>query len=272
MPELVSVVMPCHRAAETLELAVNGVLQQTYVQLELLLLVDGDEAATLALARQLAAADARIRLLCSAHNRGVVRARNLGIRLAKGSWLAFCDADDHWLPDKLELQLQLAARTGANVMCSTFWFCRPDRARNQTRLAHLPKKLQYATMLRTNAIPMSTALYQTAVLGKHYFEALPQPYIHEDYAYWLRLMQNTAVQAQCLQQPTTLIRVMSQSRSANKWLALRSHAYILHRVAGLRGFKHSWAMLAYGSWALRKRLKGQHAAAQHQHRLPAFVL
>jgi anthranilate/para-aminobenzoate synthase component II len=53
--------MPCHRAAETLELAVNGVLQQTHVQLELLLLVDGDEAATLALARQVAAADARIR-------------------------------------------------------------------------------------------------------------------------------------------------------------------------------------------------------------------
>lgn len=271
MPELVSVVMPCYRAAETLELAVQGVLQQSHQQLELLLLVDGDEPQTLALAKQLAATDSRIRLFCSAHNRGVVRARNLGTRLAKGQWLSFCDADDYWLADKLEQQLAFATKHHANMVCSSFWFWYADRSTQQTTLARLPKRLHYRLLLQTNAIPMSTAMYRLDALGKHYFESLPAPYIHEDYAFWLRLLQRNDVKPLCMPVPTTLIRVLPQSRSANKWLAMRSHAYILAHVAGLHAFLRIPALLAYAFWAWHKRRKLPAAAEASKAQLPQFV-
>lgn len=253
MSSLVSIVMPCYKAAATLSLAVQGIQAQSYRQWELLLVVDGSHDATAELAGQLAEADARIRLVLSTKNRGVVRARNLGIRLAKGNWLAFCDADDFWQPHKLAAQLALADQTSANLLCSTFWYWYPHRQKDRLKMVRLPKHLRYQTMLRTNAIPMSTAMYGVGALGKQYFEALPSPYIHEDYAYWLRIMQNPKVMAESLQKPTALIRVQPNSRSANKWLALRSHAYILTSVAGLSTAQQTAAMFSYVIWGFLKR-------------------
>lgn len=258
----VSIVMPCFKAEKTLLLAVAGVQAQSYQRWELLIVVDGlhDESATLA--QQLAAQDSRVRVFLSEKKRGVVRARNLGIRLAKGEWLAFCDADDFWQPNKLEAQLQLAQSKKSNLLCSTFWFWYPNRQQRTTQLVKLPKKLVYATMLRTNAIPMSTAMYHLPSLGKQYFIALPKGFIHEDYAYWLRVMSHPQVHAHSLSVPTTYIRIQANSRSANKWQAMRSHAYILKSVAGLSLPKRSLAMLAYLSWAIRKRLSRQYGQEQ----------
>lgn len=249
--------MPCYKAAATLSLAVKGVQEQSYPHWELLLVVDGSNDPTAERAQQLAAMEPRIRLLLSGKNRGVVRARNLGIRLAKGNWLAFCDADDFWQPYKLEAQLAMATEANANLLCSTFWYWHPHRQQERLKLVRLPKQLYYQTMLRTNAIPMSTAMYRMDVLGKQFFETLPPPYIHEDYAYWLRMMQLPKVKAESLETPTTLIRVQPDSRSANKWLALQSHAFILKSVAKLPAFKRAMAMLAYVSWGFRKRWSAQ---------------
>jgi len=76
---LVSIVMPCFRAEKTLELAVSGIQSQHYPHWELLLVVDGTQDNCAALAQKLAASEPRIKLLLSTKNRGVVRARNVGI-------------------------------------------------------------------------------------------------------------------------------------------------------------------------------------------------
>jgi len=256
---LVSIIMPCFRAEKTLELAVSGIQSQHHPYWELLLVVDGIQDNCAALAQKLAASEPRIKLVLSTKNRGVARARNVGIRLAQGEWLAFCDADDFWEAPKLAAQLELAKESKANLICSTFWYWYPHRTLKSTQLVRLPKQLKYHTMLRTNAIPMSTALYHLPSLGKHYFKPLPAAYIHEDYAYWLRIMQHPAVQAQTLLLPTTFIRIQANSRSANKMLAMRSHAFILKTVAQLTFLKRCQAMLAYVSWGFRKRWSLQKA-------------
>jgi teichuronic acid biosynthesis glycosyltransferase TuaG len=254
---LVSVVMPCYKSANTLQMSVEGVLKQQTVALELLLLVDGDADGTYELARHLAANDPRVRLIYSRLNRGVVRMRNLGIRLAKAPWVAFCDADDWWLPQKLPQQLNLAQQQGANVLCSAFFYQYEGRSK-AAKLVQLPAYISLKSLLRTNSIAMSTALFHRESLGRHYFVSMPQPLIHEDYAFWLELFKKDQVVAAYLPDPTTFIRVQPGSRSANKWLALRSHAYVLKYHGHLPPWRIGLHLLSYAFHALHKRLWHNH--------------
>ncbi len=96
-----SVIIPVYNAAATLTATVRSVLAQSEADFELLLLDDGSsDAETLPLMLRLAMLDERIRAVAHA-NCGVAATRNAGAALARGQWLAFCDADDLWHPDKL---------------------------------------------------------------------------------------------------------------------------------------------------------------------------
>lgn len=101
---LVSVIVPVHNGEATLKRTVNSVLYQTHEPLELILLDDGSTDRT----HQVMSAikDPRVRCHRSDERRGQAHMRNRGIDMATGRYIAFLDADDIWLPEKLELQIR----------------------------------------------------------------------------------------------------------------------------------------------------------------------
>lgn len=111
----VSVVMPAYNAAACVRRAVDSVLAQTWADRELLVVDDGSGDATPAV---LAAYGERLRVLRQA-NAGPAAARNHGLRAARGRYVAFLDADDWWLPAKLERQVALLDARPALGFCST---------------------------------------------------------------------------------------------------------------------------------------------------------
>lgn len=98
--ELVSVIIPTYNRIGTLERSVYSVLNQTYTNLELLIIDDGSDDGTEAYIK--AIEDDRIRYYRNEHNIGPSASRNRGVALAKGSLLAFQDSDDEWRLDKLQ--------------------------------------------------------------------------------------------------------------------------------------------------------------------------
>ncbi len=123
---LVSVVVIFLDEERFLGEAVESVRAQTYSHWELLLCDDGSTDASTALARAFAAQDPRIRYLDHpGHaNRGMSATRNLGLRHARGRYLALLDADDVWKPHKLEEQVAiLEAHPEAGMVCgaSEYW-------------------------------------------------------------------------------------------------------------------------------------------------------
>lgn len=100
---LVSVVIPAYNRASTIGAAIESVLRQTWTDFELVIVDDGSEDGTLAAAA--AVADPRIRLIDGRVNRGASAARNRGAAEARGTWIAFQDSDDEWLPEKLKKQM-----------------------------------------------------------------------------------------------------------------------------------------------------------------------
>jgi glycosyltransferase involved in cell wall biosynthesis len=108
-PPPVSVVIPAYNRAATIRAAIVSVLRQTWSDFELVVVDDGSTDDTLAAAR--AVEDPRLRVLAAPRNLGAAGARNLGVAEARGTWIAFQDSDDEWLPTKLEKQMaRLATR------------------------------------------------------------------------------------------------------------------------------------------------------------------
>jgi glycosyltransferase involved in cell wall biosynthesis len=108
---LVSVVIPVFNTERFLAEAVDTVLAQSYAQWELLLVDDGSTDSSTTIARRYADSDpARISYLEHPNhgNAGVCASRNLGVRQSRGEYVALLDADDLWLPNKLQEQVELA--------------------------------------------------------------------------------------------------------------------------------------------------------------------
>ena len=110
---LVSVVIPAFNRAHTLRRAVDSVLNQTYLNFEVIVVDDGSTDNTREVLRSYGE---KIRWW-SQINAGPSSARNIGIREAKGEYVAFLDSDDAWAPQKLERQMRLLSRCSDDVVC-----------------------------------------------------------------------------------------------------------------------------------------------------------
>ncbi|MCG9892954.1 MAG: glycosyltransferase [Thermosynechococcaceae cyanobacterium MS004] len=102
---VVSVVIPTRNRSSLVGVAVESVLQQTWMDLEVIVVIDGPDPDTAAALEQLT--DPRLRTIALPQSSGAPKARNTGVQAAQGDWVAFLDDDDEWYPNKLETQLQL---------------------------------------------------------------------------------------------------------------------------------------------------------------------
>ena len=110
----VTAVIPTFGRPDLVSRAVASVLVQTMRDLEVVVVIDGDDPATVA--RLAAIDDARLRWFSHPEKRGAGRARDTGADLATGDWVAFLDDDDEWLPEKLACQLASAPGAPAVIM------------------------------------------------------------------------------------------------------------------------------------------------------------
>jgi len=104
----VSVIVPAYNAAGFLKRALNSALAQTMPDLEVIVVDDASNDATLAVAQEVAARDPRVRVLRNEHNRGMYPTYNRAIDAAHGEWITALDSDDVWLPERLEKMLDVA--------------------------------------------------------------------------------------------------------------------------------------------------------------------
>jgi glycosyltransferase involved in cell wall biosynthesis len=103
----ISVIIPTYNRARSIRRAVEGVLAQTYREIEVIVVDDASTDDSAAIVERLAAADSRVRLIRQAQNGGAAQARTAGVAAARAALIAFQDSDDNWLPDKLEAQMRL---------------------------------------------------------------------------------------------------------------------------------------------------------------------
>jgi glycosyltransferase involved in cell wall biosynthesis len=196
----VSVVMAAKNYGRFLAEAVESVLAQTFSDWELLIIDDGSSDDTTRVAAQFA--DSRIRYVKS-DRLGQSRAKNLGIDLARGEFIAFLDADDAWLPTKLEKQLRLfthstlrgEGRGKGSTACVGVVFSRRTLM-DESSLplppkpkADFPRGRVLAQMFSQNFVCFSSAMVRREVFARvGRFD--PQHDLAIDYDLWLRVARH----------------------------------------------------------------------------------
>lgn len=222
-----SVILPVYNGAAYLPQAVSSVQRQTYGgSWELWIIDDASRDETPQVAASLAGQDARIHYHRQPRNQGVAAARNQGLELAAGRYVAFLDADDWWEEDKLRLQLQLLARTGAVLCCTGRELMQPD-GQPTGRVISVPERITYRMLMRTNLIPCGSVVAKTEVIRRYGFV---HDECHEDYILWLRILRACGP-AVGINRPMLKCRLSTGGKSRNKLKSARMH-YGSYRYLG----------------------------------------
>lgn len=132
---LVSVLIPAYNAEATIAHTLASACRQTYTALEILVVDDGSTDETAARVRSVAARDSRVRLLRQS-NQGVAAARNHALHAAHGSLIAPLDADDLWLPTKIERQVEQIQAAGPGTGLVYTWWASIDAHDRVVGIAH----------------------------------------------------------------------------------------------------------------------------------------
>ncbi|MDD4616190.1 MAG: glycosyltransferase [Alphaproteobacteria bacterium] len=119
----ISVVIPAYNSAKSITRAIESAQKQKDVDVEIIVVDDASTDSTAEVVRNLQKNDSRIRLISHDTNKQVGQARNTGIEAAKADWIAFLDADDEWLPEKLIKQFREAIKSSnpENVFCFCYF-------------------------------------------------------------------------------------------------------------------------------------------------------
>ena len=182
----VTIVTPAYNAARFLNESLDSTAAQTFERWERIIVDDGSRDDTLDLARAAAKADPRNRVVALSANRGVAAARNAALREARGRYIALLDADDMWLPEKLERQLRFMNENDYGFTYHLYRQVNPDGVLLGNEPPWTPARVDYDSYLRlTGTVGTLTVLIDKAKTGDFELEAIPA----EDFVLFLRLLE-----------------------------------------------------------------------------------
>lgn len=240
----VSVVMPVYNGEKYIRQAVESALVQQVV-LELLVINDCSTDDTGRILEEYKG-NGRVRVVENKENCGVAEARNIGIRLAKGKYIAFLDADDWWSEEKLAVQCELLEKKQLVLCCTARELMRPDGS-STGKIVHVPENITYEMLLHTNHIPCSSVVMKTEVAREFYME---HSEMHEDYILWLKVLKKYGTVCG-MDEPMLKSRLSEGGKSRNKLKSARMQ-WKVYRFMGIGWLKSLRYMIYYVVNGLKK--------------------
>lgn len=247
---LISIIVPVYNAGKYIEETIHMVEKQTYREWELILVDDCSVDNSREVIKKYMSAKKKenIRLIEKEANQGAAMARNTGMDAAKGRYIAFLDADDIWMADKLEKELAFMEEKQAAFVCTSYEFG-DEKARGTGKIVHVPKTLTYKKALSRTVIFTTTVMLDTSKTGR---ELIHMPDIKsEDTALWWKLLRN-GFTAYGLDEVLAIYRRPAQSLSSNKLEAIKRIWYLYREQEGLSTFQSARYFVF---WALRATLR-----------------
>jgi teichuronic acid biosynthesis glycosyltransferase TuaG len=247
MEELVSIIVPVYNAASYIENTIEMVRRQTHSAWELILVDDASTDESVAVIRRMLKKD-DIRLIQKPRNEGAAAARNTGLDAARGRYIAFLDADDVWLPDKLARELAFMKDRQADFVFTAYEFG-DGEARGTGKIVHVPSTLNYREALTRTVIFTTTVLIDREKIPD---ELIRMPKVEsEDTATWWQILR--AGHTACgLDEVLAIYRRPAKSLSSNKLAAIRRIWMLYRRQEGLSVLHSAWCFLF---WAYRATVR-----------------
>lgn len=231
---LVSIITPLYNSEEFISETIESVSAQSYKNWEMLIIDDCSNDNGVNIVKKYQQNNDNIKLVQLSKNSGAAVARNEGIKLSTGRYIAFLDSDDLWHPEKLEKQISFMKKNDY-----AFTYTNYQKMSESGGLIDVivksPSKLNYKKALHTNYIGCLTAIYDTEKLGKLY---MPEIRKRQDYGLWLKILKK--VDGYGLDENLAYYRVRNNSVSANKFKLIKYNWRLYRDIENLSILKSSY--------------------------------
>ena len=222
--DLVSVVIPYFKKREYIKNTLNSVLEQTYKNLEIIIIYDDKEQEDLEFIKELAKLDKRISLIINKNSLGAGLSRNNGINKSKGDYISFIDADDVWKKNKLELQIKFMKEKNYLISHTNYEIIDKENKIIDYRIARDFDTVN--DLLKSCDIGLSSVIIKREILsGECLFANLKTK---EDFVLWLRILKKN-IKIGALQKNLMYWRKLNNSLSSSVIQKIRDGYYVYNK-------------------------------------------
>lgn len=241
----VSIIIPTHNSSMFIKEAIESVINQTYKNLEIIIVDDHSTDDTLSMINSYK--DKRIKVFKLRNNKGVSYARNKGIDEATGDYLCFLDSDDYWYLDKIEKQVKFIKENDYTFIYSSYLYLK----NKHTHIAKVPSKITYKKALRNTTIFTSTVMFDLNKLDKKDIY-MPNVKLGQDSLCWWRVLKK-GITAYGMNDVLSVYRIRYDSLSSNKFRALK-RTWNLYKFEDINFIKRIFYFMGYMFNAIKRRL------------------
>ena len=231
MNNLVSIITPSFNSSEYLSKTIESIMAQTYTNWELLITDDCSADETISIIKEYIEKDNRIKLFQLEENSGAGVVRNNSIKKANGRFIAFCDSDDTWLPDKLEKQISFMEEKKCALSYSSYWV--QNENDEIIKEVECLEKITYSDLVKDNCVGCLTAMYDVSLLGKIYMPTLRK---RQDWGLWVIIIKQCH-EAFGIKEPLAVYRLRNDSISSNKIELVEHNIRVYTEVLGFSKVK-----------------------------------
>jgi teichuronic acid biosynthesis glycosyltransferase TuaG len=243
---LISIITPSYNSSKFISQTIESVLSQTYENWEMIIVDDMSPDNSNEIIEEFIEKDSRIKVIKLEKNSGPAVARNRAIKEANGRYIAFLDADDLWMPEKLEKQIKFMNENNLSFTYSSYKLI--DEDNNDLGEFITKETISYNSMLKTCSVGCLTAIYDTEKLGKVF---MPNILKRQDYGTWLKILKNIKTTKGIIE-PLATYRILKNSVSSNKIKASMYQWKIYREVEKLSLFKSIYYFVQYAYYGFKK--------------------
>ena len=248
MNSLVSVIMPYYNKRNYFLDSINSVLNQTYANLEIIIIYDDQKTEDLKYIKSCIKKDSRVKILLNDKNRGVAFSRNKAISVAQGEYIAFLDCDDYWETNKIEVQMDFMLTHGYDFSYTTYLVVNKDGKIVDKITAR--EKLGYNELLKSCDIGLSSVILKRKLLRNIKF---PELKTKEDFVLWLNLAKKS-VDLVGLDKPLMFWRKTPNSLSDSILQKLKDAFKVYHLYEKKNFFYSIFCVIRLSTYALFKKI------------------
>ncbi|MBQ7231152.1 MAG: glycosyltransferase family 2 protein [Oscillospiraceae bacterium] len=237
---LVSVIIPAYGCAKNIPWAIDSVFYQEVEDVEVIVINDrSPDDLDEAMAPYLK--DPRVVYVTNEQNMGAAKSRNRGVRMARGKYVAFLDADDEWAKGKLKRQLEILENESC-VLCCTARELKGPHWEPDGRVLRVKETITYQDLLKHNSINCSSVVMRADVAREF---PMDHEDSHEDYIMWLRVLKKYGP-ARGINEPLLRYQLSAAGKSGSKWHSAR----MTFKVYRYMGFSLPKSILYFCQYAL----------------------
>ncbi len=244
---LVSVIIPYYKKKFFIKETISSVLNQTYKNLEIIIIYDDINFDDLSFIKQIVKSDCRISLIINPKNIGAGLSRNLGIEAAKGAYIAFIDSDDIWKKNKIQNQINFMKNNNLKASHTSYEIIDSENKIISERVAR--NFNEFKDLLKSCDIGLSTVLIDREIITNQ--SLFPNLKTKEDFVMWLNLLKRKIVIGG-LNEKLTQWRKLENSLSSSIIQKLTDGFLVYHKHMKFNFFQSLYYLLCLSINFLKK--------------------